>query len=350
MAAVLSLWSGVALGDGEYVYRDGKWVKADTPAEGGAGGQLASIRKLVKEGSTRNAIKAVESFLKMHPDDPGCEEAMLLAGTAEFNRGYYFQAFEWFERQAGRYPNGQYFERALSKMYDCADAFLNGKKRISAHIFYLPAQDDGLKILAKIAGHAPNSPIAEKSLLRAADYQYKNKRYSEAVQTYDEFVKGFSKSAKLSYAKLQAARATYSMFNGIEFDDTPLVDAIARYKELQAEYPDLAEKENVTAIIKTIRNTLGQKAYHIAHFYERTGKKDTAIFFYKEVINQYDDTPWGQKARVTLKTLGAKLTEETSATKVDPVLQDQPKTVILKERDTPPATTNPSPAGRKVEK
>lgn len=164
---------------GEYVWQDGKWVPAAKPVEGTVEGELAIIRTHIAQRDRKKALAAVERFLARYPDDAACEEAMLLAGQADLDAGQYYQAYEQFEKMLDRYPNGRFLERALTREMDVANAFLAGKKRTVAKVFRLPAKDEGLDILRRIAEHAPSSLIAESALLRIGEYHYQQGEYAE---------------------------------------------------------------------------------------------------------------------------------------------------------------------------
>lgn len=310
IAVVCAAWTlasiGQARADDEWEWKNGKWVKMAKPAKGSSPGELALIRQMVQEGQTRKPLKAVKEFLARYPTDEGCEEAMHLAGLAEMNRGYYFQAFEWFEKQLIRFPNGSYVERGLQKEFEVAEAFLHGKKRVTAYIFYLPAADDGLAILAKITGHDPNGPMGEKALLRVAEHRYSQKDYVEATHSYDQFVKQFPKSPQVPFAMLQAAKAAYSGFKGVQFDDSPLAEALDRFKVFAQAYPEVARREGVDRICRTIVNSLAEKIYSSGQFYERISKPASAEFVYRDVIERFPGTIWSQRARTDLVRLGAK--------------------------------------------
>jgi outer membrane protein assembly factor BamD (BamD/ComL family) len=302
--AVLAAGSPRALAQEEYEWKDGNWVKVASPAKGTPAGECALIRQYVQQGSNRTAVREAERFLKKYPLEPSAEEVLMLAGRAEIARGRYFQAYEWFERQLNQFPNGPLFERALIHDYEVAEAFLAGKKRIVWGIFYLPAQDDGLLILAKIAEHAPGSALAEKSLMRIGDYHYQERDYAEAVQAYDRYLEVFARAERASYAMLQAARASLASYRGTEFDDTPLLEARQRYQMFSQRFPLQADRADVPRILEQIRVSLARKAYTTAEFYERTGRRDPAQYYYRLVMEQYPQTEWEARSASALRRLG----------------------------------------------
>ncbi|HDY65134.1 MAG TPA: outer membrane protein assembly factor BamD [Phycisphaerae bacterium] len=321
---------------------DGKeWTESKPADPGTPRGDLAAIRELITHAENKDTVKAVERFLVEHGDSPACEEAMNLAGQALINRGRYWDAYKWFERQISSYPNGAFFERALDREYLIADAFLNGRKRRAMKIFRVPAADDGIEILTRISVHAPGTKIAERSLLRVADFHFHRAEYAEAVNVYDDFIKSHPQSDRRQYAMLQAAKSFLLSFRGVKWDDATLLDARKRFEVFAQAFPRTAERENIAGILEEIRLTLAHKVYHTGRFYERTKHHQAAAFYYQKVMRQYPDTHWAQSARGRLERLGP--IEPTDRT-------PQAYTALLQtEAKKPPEVAPPSPPKQKDE-
>lgn len=323
---LVSPWLSVA--EGGFEWR-GKWVRSASKSEAGPDGRLAAIRQLVDNEHNAKVVKAAKAFIKKHPEHRGCEEAMMLAGESELARGRYYQAFEWFEKQLAKYPSGKYFQRSLGREFNAAEAFLAGKKRIVWGFVRLPAKDDGLDILSRIAEHAPKSAIAAKAMMRIADYHYNADKYAEAVDAYDDYLSMFKNSPDCGYAMLQAARATRAQFVGIKFDETPLIEAEQRFKTFAERFPRAAKNENVSKILNEIADTLAEKLYACGEYYVRVGKPAAAAFYYKQVPDRYGHTVWARQARQALNGLGH----------IRPV---QPSGKFMLLNHPPRATTRPS--------
>ena len=181
---------------------------------------------------------------------------------------------------------------------------LSGKKRIVWGFIRLPAKDEGLEILSRVAEHAPKSAIAAKSMMRIADYHYGAQQYPEAVAAYDDYLAMFKKSPEVAHAMLQAARATHAQFKGIAYDATPLIEAEQRFKVYSERFPEAAESENISKILGQIADTLAEKLYACGEYYVRVRKPSAAAFYFKQVVDKYEFTLWGRRARDSLAVLG----------------------------------------------
>jgi outer membrane protein assembly factor BamD (BamD/ComL family) len=303
-AAALGAVAPRAPAQQETEWKDGNWVRVAAPARGTPAGEAAIIRRHVEAGRHRAAVSEADKFVKKYPLDPSIEEVLMLAGRAEMGRQRYFQAYEYFEKQLSQFPSGRYFERALQYESEVAEAFLAGKKRVVWGIFYLPAQDDGIMILGKIAEHAPGSALAERCLMRIGDYHYQQRDYADAVAAYDRYLETFSRAERASYATLQAARASLASYRGPDFDETPLLEARQRYEMFQQRFPLQADRVDVPRILEQIRVQLAKKTFATAEFYERTGRRDPAKYYYRLVVDRYPRTEWESRAAASLRRLG----------------------------------------------
>ena len=293
-----------AVGEERLVWNGQEWVSPAPAQPGTPEGDLALIRQMVEDGQNKRVTKRVEEFLISHGDSPACEEAMNLAGQSLINRGQYWKAYKWYERQISTYPNGAFFERALDREYFIAEAFVDGRKRKALKIFRLPADQDGVDMLMRISTHAPGTPIAEKALLRVAEYHFSRAEYAEAIACYEDFMKSHPLSKHRKYAMLQVARAYLLSYRGVQWDSTPLLDARKRYQLFAQAYPRDAEKENVAGILDEIHLGLAHKVYATGRFYERTKHPRAAAYYYQKTIKEYPDTHWANSAQGRLDLLG----------------------------------------------
>ena len=345
VAGLLLAMGAVEAPAGDYVWKDGKWVSAAKPAVGTVEGELALIRMHLARRDRKKAVAAAERFLTRYGDSASCEEAMLLAAQAELDAGRYYQAYQQIEKMLDRYPNGQYLERALDREIEVANAFLAGKKRIVGKVFRLPAQDEGLDILRRVAEHAPGSPIAEKALLRIGEYHYQQGEYSESADAYDEYLQLFPKSGRAPHAMLQAARAMFASFKGVPYDETPLIEAEHRYKGIIDQYPAAARKVRAQQVLGQIAELRAERTYQTAKFYERTKRPKAARFYYRQVVDQHPATAWAVEARAAL---GGQPPGRPPRPSPKPAMEPKPATKPAPKPATRPApkpkpTTKPAP-------
>jgi len=303
LAVAMLAWS-IAVAEDQMERRGGKWVRVKPAEPGTPAGDVAVIREHFESGRRRSAVKAAKKFLKAYPDSPSREEAMLLAGQAQFDRGRYFQAYEWYEKQLTEFPRGEHYERALDRECKVAEKFLAGRPRIIWGFIRLPARDEGIEILSGVAEHAPGSTFADRSLMRIGDYHYDRRDYPEAVDAYDHYVRMFGRTPRTPYARLQAGQALFESYRGPEHDGTPLLEAQQRLRTYATAYPARATQANVTEMLEQITDQRAEKLYHTGRFYERVSRPKAAAFYYRLVRKDYPQTRWAEQAEEDLARFG----------------------------------------------
>ncbi len=287
----------------DLIWKDGKWVRQAAPAEGTPAGEAALIRRKIDRRKYSSAVKAAKKFLKRYPSSPLAEEVLGLAGEAELRRKRYWQAYEWYERQLAEFPSGEYFEQALEKEIQIAEAFLAGRKRVALGIFRLPAEQEGIDILSGIAGHAPSSPQAESALLTIGEHHFNKGDWTPAIEAYEQFLTLMPESSRVPQAELALAEALLRSYRGPMWDETPLIEAEQRYKAFAARRPAKAREVQVGRIVKEIRSARAEKQYETGRFYIRTSKGEAAAHYFRLILEKYPDTEWARQAQAELAKL-----------------------------------------------
>jgi len=301
---LVGLCCGELSAEGRREWVDGQWVQSAPPAEGTAEGELSLVRDLYDVAHYSKVVKAARKFTERYPDSDAYEEVCLLAGQAEMQRHRYFQAYEWFEKQLDQFPAGRYSDRALQHEYDVAEAFLGGAKRIVFGALRLNATDEALEILSRVAEHAPGTELAARCLVRVGDHYYDRRQWVDAAEAYDVLLRLMPHSPRAEHAMLRAAQATYASFEGLAFDDTPLLDAEQRFASFAATYPAAADRAGVAQTLRQIAATRAEKLLSTARFYERTHKPSAAAFYYRQCMTELPQTASAGAAREALCRLG----------------------------------------------
>jgi len=176
--------------------------------------------------------------------------------------------------------------------------------------------------------------------MRIGDHHYAKSEWAASVAAYDLYVELHKNDPDAQYAMLQACRATRAQFVGVQYDDTPLLEAEQRYKAFAQRYPAAAAKEGVAKAMKDIGDLRARKMFLNGDFYKRTGRPRSAAYYYQQVIRQYGDSTWADRARQALGLLGDVRPEAPAGA---PAAERTPVTV----RDPRPrATTQPVRAVR----
>lgn len=244
-------------------------------------------------------------WLKAHPAAPDRDRALFLLAEVYYQSGDRMRAFYHLDELLDNYPESRLFFPALELQYEIADAYLNGYKNEFLGLRIVGAYDEAIEMLYRIQERSPGSPLAERALKRTADYYFNNSAFDLAADAYAAFIRLYPRSPEIPQVRLRQAFSSLAQFRGPLFDATPLIDARAQFKDVQARYPDLAAEANVPQWIERIDADLARKVYLTGDYYRRTGKPAAAAFMYRYVVQTYPNSHEAELARRDLSQLPA---------------------------------------------
>ena len=234
---------------------------------------------------------------------PVRDRTLFLTARALYADGNRIKAFYYIDELLDTYPESPLYGAGLEYQYKIADSFLDGYKQRFLGMRILSATDDAIEMLYRIQSRSPGSAIAERSLLRTADFYYKEADYDFAADAFAAFLRQYPRSPKVPVVRLHRAYASLAQFNGSKFDATPVIDGREQLRAIIALYPKLAEEENVAKLLNRVDAVLAQKLLTTADFYRRTRQPAASAYTLKYAIKAYPNTPEAKQAQHDLAEL-----------------------------------------------
>jgi outer membrane assembly lipoprotein YfiO len=272
---------------------------ADTPQDA----ELDAIEQLLANKRGHAAKPRIIEWIKANTASPERDRGLFLLAEMYDQVGDKIRAYYHLDELMDFYPESRLFYPSLEKQFGIADTFLKGYRRRFLGMPILTGEDEAIEMLFRIQERAPGSPIAERSLLRSADYYYEHGDYDFAVDAYAAYAKTYPRSPDTPGVRLRQAFASLAQFRGKRFDPTPAIDAKAQLQDIQAEYPDLARREGVADILVKIDEMLAARIAATADFYRRTHQPRAQAFNLRYLMDNYPDTQAAAKAKTTLEKM-----------------------------------------------
>ena len=267
-------------------------------------GQLQAIRKALAEERPKAARDMADDWIEQHPNHPLLVEAHLLRGDALVAQKHYYDALFDYEFVIRQFPASQQYHTALEREFEIARLFASGLRRRFLGMRILPATGEAEELFIRIQERAPGSHIGEKASLALGDFYFDRAEMTAAAEAYDLFLANYPESRFRQRAMLRQIQASLATFKGPQFDSRGLLDAAERIRAYQQAYPAEAERLGAEALLLRIDESLALKTYYSASWYERTGKKVSAVYLYRRVVKDYGRTAAAQAAIQRLEALG----------------------------------------------
>lgn len=200
---------------------------------------MSRARALLASGKADDAENLLSAFIGAPDahDSPYFPEALYLRGSARLARRDEFDSLYDFERVVKEFPESEMFTPALEKELEVADLYLGGLRKRVLGMRVESGVSVAEEIILRINERLPGSALAEKALLRLADYYYEARDLPMAVETYDVFLSLYPRSVSRSRALQRRVYANIAQFKGPAHDAGKLVEAAYQIEDFQREFP-----------------------------------------------------------------------------------------------------------------
>ncbi|NOS99260.1 MAG: outer membrane protein assembly factor BamD [Phycisphaerales bacterium] len=282
----------------------GAWVEIPAAAPGTAEGDLAVARSMFTDGKHRNARGAMRRWHKQYGESSDLyPDALLLSAQIDKALRDYYVAGQLLDQIIEDYPGIATAREALVEIFNVAEVFLSGVRRKVWGIPLLRADDWALDVLDRISTEYTKDPLAELAVKTKGDYYYGRGDFSLAELEYARVLQDFPASRYRQYSMRRAADSAVASFNGILFDDAPLVEAEERFRQYVSEYPGVAEQEGVSLQLQDIREKRASKEFEVGDYYQRTGHLKAAAFYYQSVLTHWPETVAARRSEGAIAAL-----------------------------------------------
>ncbi len=172
--------------------------------------------------------------------------------------------------------------------------------------------DKVFDILKEIQIRYPYTKYAALAELRSGDVYFKKKEYTLAAEEYENFITNHPGHKELDYAMYRLGLSYYKMKAGKDRNHSKRLRSIEWFTLLKKTYPDSQYAEQVQDKIEESRRMLAEREIYIGKFYQKKKNYEAAAQRYRNVLENYSDTEYAEKARKLLRETEDKLSEQSS--------------------------------------
>ncbi|MCC6951191.1 MAG: outer membrane protein assembly factor BamD [Phycisphaerales bacterium] len=277
---------------------DGTW-RPLAPASGSADEALMNqARQLIAQGKTDQAASELTKWLERQDRvrNPWYPEALMLRASARLAGGDEFESLYDFEQVIRDYPGSENFVAALEKESEVAELYLKGRRKKVLGLRLESGIPVATEILLRINERLPGSKLAERSLLRLADYYYEQRELEMAGETYDVFLSLYPRSEHRAKALQRRVYANITRFKGPAFDATSLQEAQYQIEDFQREFPIEAQRVGMTdALAARVEESRAEQLLLVARYYLEDNDRPAARLTLSRLIRTYPGTGAAQR-------------------------------------------------------
>ncbi len=156
------------------------------------------------------------------------------------------------------------------------------------------ARDEFDHIIISDAG----SKWANESQFYKGECLFEIKEYDEAWVAYDRYVRFSNDFIKIEKSRYRICECAILSSNSYQRDQKQTKRALEQLQMFIEDFPQSDFIENAEKSIVALRYKLAKKEYEVARLYLKLEEYDSAIIYFRSVLNNYYDTEFSDEARI----------------------------------------------------
>ncbi len=285
--------------------KTGKWINPkhevkQTPKE-----QFDFAKGLYDAKDHPAARREFRKLIRSYPKSFEASESQYYLGLVEEALDNLYEAYKAYQKVIDVYPFSERISEINEREYKIAEAFMSGEKR-KAMGMALPVENPAIEILSKIVENSTYGPLAAKAQYKLGLVLKSLLRYYEAEDAFNKVVSSYPDSEWTEASKFQIASCRAAISKGASYDQGAAGEAKEKFEDFVREHPDAVLSREAEKNINELREKEAQANFEIARFYEKQKAYEAAKTYYVDVIMNYKDSGWAQKAQERLKMMETK--------------------------------------------
>jgi outer membrane protein assembly factor BamD len=144
----------------------------------------------------------------------------------------------------------------------------------------------------------PGSNIANESQYYMAESMFQIEEYDEASIAFDRYVRFSPDYSKIEKARYRICECAINLSNSYQRDQSQTHRALEQLQMFIEDFPASDLIDDAENAMLALRLKLAQKDYEVGRMYLKLEEYDSALIYFRSVLNHYYDTSFSDDARV----------------------------------------------------
>lgn len=279
-----------------------KYAAKDSPKE-----QYDWAMSFYNARDYKKAVSEFEKLIKHYEYSEYAPDAQYYIGLSYESMGKFYIAFQSYQKAVENYPQSANLDDILARQFNIAGIYASKDNPKIMGTDLLPPLDRAIEIYKKIVDNAPYGKLADEAQFRMAQALKKSERYDEAIQAYQKLVDDYPKSKFYEKAKYESAYCAYKASLKPAYDIEPTDKAIKAFEEFAQGTSDAKLSQEADKTVQRLRDMAAEKSLMTAKFYESQKHYESAIVYYKDVVEKFPGCSYVKQANARIEELTGKL-------------------------------------------
>jgi len=296
----------------------GRFLNVNDITKDNARKQLQYAEGFEKKKDFKGALREHKKLVKHFPTSPEAAIAMFKMGVCYEELDKPDKAFKVYQRVLEEYPSFPDPKEVLRRQFAIAERYYQGEKKplwlIKLKLF--TARGAAIEYFSKIVEMAPYSDLAAEAKLNAAELQQRKKRFDDAMESYQFVMEHYPTTSAAEIALFQLATCYFEKALRARYDENSISLANTNFKSYVEQYPEGQFVKEAREKLVSLDDKKAKGAYEVGRFYEKKNAFQSALMYYKEVLQRHPLSSWAVKAEERIRGLEKQgvLKQQTSET------------------------------------
>jgi outer membrane protein assembly factor BamD len=254
----------------------------------------------------KRAIVEMRRVIKYFPRSSSAAEAQYYEGLCYEGLGKPYQAHLSYQKHIDKYPFSERREAVIEQQFKIGELYLEGKVEHKFLGIDLSLEDPAIEIFNKVVQNSPYGTYADLAQYKLGLAYMKRGYFKEAKDAFEKLLDEYPDSKWADNAKYQIATCASAASLGSPYDQSNTEDAASKFEDFIAENPDAPIVKDALKNLRELKEKEAKANYEIAQFYETQKAYQSAKIYYQDILTNYANTSWVDKAKARLDALEGK--------------------------------------------
>ena len=283
-------------------------------------------RRAVTAYDNKDYKSALKQFRKMQKEYPMSKHAVRgweYVAQCENLLGDKYSAFEAYQKIWDNH-----------KDFNKLSTITKNQMTIANDFFEMKRYKIAIEIYGKILENAPYSDFAASAQFSIANALVKREDYYAAKEEFRKLIKNYPMSQFVDDAAYNLGYVDYLQSVGKDYDQTETTQAIIAFRQFIHEFPSSPKVYEAQKYIQKLRNRKAASLFRTGEYYENIRAPKAASISFREVIEQYPDTDYAERARKKINEINkSKVAKSVQAQQVVKMVRLENQKELARNRD-----------------
>lgn len=275
-----------------------KYAVKDTPKE-----QYDWAMDFYDQKDYKRAAIEFEKLVKNYEYSEYAAKAQYYAGLSYEDQSKYYIAFQNYQKAVDNFPHIDNIDEIIAREFNIGNIYASKQNPKVLGTDIMTSYDRAIEVYKKVVDNAPFGRMADQAQFKMAQTMKDAGRYDEATIAFQKILDDYPASPLYDKAKYEMANSAYKASLQPAYDQAPTDKALKAFEEFTAGTTDQKLTAEAQETIKRLKNKAAEKSFNTAEFYEQIKRYESAIVYYKDVIDRWPDSASAEVAKVRIEDL-----------------------------------------------